>query len=91
MAIVDLVKRFAAGIAGSKKATAFVLGLLFLLATPYLARLGVEVTPQEKDMVKALLIAYLVAQGLADVGKEKAKIEAGAGVIEEEPENSREG
>lgn len=78
MALVDLVKRFFTALTGSKKATAFVLGLVFLFLTPYLLKVGVEVTPEEKNNVKQLLIAYLVAQGIADLGKGKAQVEAAA-------------
>lgn len=87
----ELVQRFVAAITGSKKATAFVLGLVFLLVTPWLAKAGIEVTDTEKKLVVAALIAYLVGQGLADVGKEAKKIESGFDDDEPDPENSREG
>jgi uncharacterized membrane protein len=82
---MDLIKRFLGAIAGSKKAVAAVSAAVFIFLAPVLTRLGVEVTPEEKADIIKLVIAYLVGQGLADVGKSKAIVEAAAVASDDEP------
>lgn len=73
---MELVKRFLGAIAGSKKAVAVVATVLFVLLNPLLMKLGIEVSKDQITDVVQLVMAYLVGQGLADLHKEKAKIEA---------------
>jgi len=71
---MELLQRFLSAIAGSKKAVATIATVLFVLVTPLLAKVSVTVTEDELEKVVALVIAYLVGQGVADHGKEAAKI-----------------
>lgn len=71
---MSIILRFLAAIAGSKKATATVATVIFLFLAPLLTRIGVTVTADEIEKVIALVIAYVVGQGIADHGKEAAKI-----------------
>ena len=64
-------------IAESKKARALIVGILALALVPLGAKVGVEVDAALIDKGVMLIAAYLVGQGIADMGKEKAKIEAG--------------
>lgn len=56
----------------SKKFQALVVGLLVLLVQQYIPGLDEAKTTE----VVALIVAYIIGQGLADFGKEKAKVEA---------------
>lgn len=76
--MVELLKRFLAAIAGSKKAVAAIATVIFVFLAPQLARVGLEVTKQEIEAVVLIVVAYLAGQGLSDIGKERAKIEAAA-------------
>lgn len=71
---MSIILRFLAAIAGSKKATATVATVVFLFLAPLLTRIGVTVTADEVEKVIALVIAYVVGQGIADHGKEAAKV-----------------
>ena len=74
---MQLLKRFLAAIAGSKKAVATVAGVLFTLAVRPVANwLGADITEADTLKVLGLLAGYLIAQGWADSGKEAAKIAA---------------
>jgi hypothetical protein len=66
---MELFKRFLLAIVGSKKAVAAVATVIFLFIAPQLGELGIEVTQVEIQAVVALVIAYLVGQGIADNGK----------------------
>jgi len=70
---------------GSKKFIALLVGLLASVITPLLiSQIGMD--PAEatafaagvSTKIAAMVSAYMVGQGLADNGKEKAKIEAAA-------------
>lgn len=73
---MDILKRFLSAIAGSKKAVAAVAAVLFVFLAPVLGKVGLTVTEDELQQVLGVVIAYLVGQGLADTGKERAKLEA---------------
>lgn len=66
------VKKIAAWLFSSKKVTALLAGLILLGAK----KLGLDITDDEAAAAVALLSSYLVGQGIADAGKERAKIEA---------------
>lgn len=55
----------------SKKFVAMIVGLVMSIATKYVPGLDEETTYQ----IVGLVIAYILGQGVADAGKEKAKIE----------------
>ena len=59
------------GIAGSKK---FVAGIAGMIAAGLL-RLGFDVATDDVLMILGPLMAAIVGQGVADVGKERAKID----------------
>jgi len=62
--------------AGHKKLTVTLLGaLVSLIPDKYL-------TQDQKTALTATLVAYVIGQGVADAGKEKAKIEAAARAAE---------
>lgn len=73
---MEALKRFLSAIAGSKKAVAAVAAVLFVFLAPILGKVGLTVTEDELQQVLGVAIAYLVGQGLADTGKERAKLEA---------------
>ncbi len=56
---------------GSKKATAMIVGLLVGLGGKY----GLDLPPEELTAILSPVLAYILGQGIADVGKEKARIE----------------
>lgn len=74
---MSIILRFLAAIAGSKKATATVAAVVFLFLAPVLTRIGVTVTAEEIEKVIAVVIAYVIGQGIADHGKEAAKVAVG--------------
>ena len=61
------------GMLGSKKAIAMVVGLLVSIGGKY----GLEIPTQELTAVLSPLLVYIAGQGIADIGKEKARIENG--------------
>lgn len=69
---MSTVKNLIAWLFASKKVAALLAGLLLLGAK----RLGLDIAGAEIEEALALLGAYLVGQGIADAGKERAKIEA---------------
>ena len=56
---------------GSKKATAMIVGFLVGLGGKY----GLDLPPEELTAILSPVLAYILGQGIADVGKEKARIE----------------
>jgi hypothetical protein len=76
MAAMDIIKHFLSAIAGSKKAVATVAAIILVLLQPQLARINIDVTQAELEQILLALLVYVGAQGVADLGKEKAKVEA---------------
>jgi len=65
-----MIKKLLTDLMGSKKAMVMVLTVIALLA----AKLGWDVSGEELYAFVAPVLVYLVAQGIADKGKEAAKI-----------------
>jgi len=69
-------------IVGSKKALVFLAGLLVKSVAMLLAKKGwvldAAMEASLSDFILKYGAAYLIGQGFADLGKEKAKIEAGS-------------
>lgn len=61
-------------ISESKKARALVVGLIALAVIPLASRVGIEVDKTAIEHGIMLLVAYIVGQGIADNGKEAAKV-----------------
>ena len=59
------------GMLGSKKAIAMFAGLIVTFAGRY----GLQLPLEELTMVLAPIVAYILGQGVADAGKEKARID----------------
>lgn len=83
--MMSAIKELAVGLLASKKFAALVVGLLASLVQIPLIRWAK--LPEEQAMsiagsvstkIVAAVSAYLIGQGLADQGKEKAKVEAKA-------------
>ena len=55
----------------SKKALAMIVGLLVSVGGRY----GLDIPTEDLTAVLSPVLAYIVGQGVADVGKEKARIE----------------
>jgi hypothetical protein len=60
--MLDVLKQFVA----SKKAVAAIAGVVTLLA----GRIGLDMSPELSLEITGVVIAYLLGQGLADIGKE---------------------
>ena len=60
------------GMLGSKKALATLAGIVFYVLDEML---GLEVPGDLKTQILALLGMYVVGQGIADIGKERAKVD----------------
>lgn len=60
----------------SKKATATFAGVLFALMAPLFNKLGWSVTVDQVIQVVGVLAAFVVGQGLADIGKEAEKLKS---------------
>jgi len=58
------------GILGSKKALAAIAGVVVSLV----AKLGVDLPTDALVAILAPIMAYIVGQGVADIGKEAAKV-----------------
>lgn len=56
---------------GSKKAIAMIVGLIVSFAGKY----GLELPTEELTAILSPVLAYIVGQGVADAGKEKARID----------------
>ena len=54
----------------SKKCTAAIVAVLFAILSPSLSKLGVDVTSEQIGLVVGAISAYILGQGLADLGKE---------------------
>lgn len=72
---MELVKKIAAKLFASKKVTALLAGLALKLLQPLAVKIGWTLSPDDVNWALALIASYLVGQGLADVGKERAKVE----------------
>jgi hypothetical protein len=62
------------GLFDSKKAAVLVAGIVMYLAT----RLGLGLTEADAGVIGLMVSSYLVGQGIADHGKEAAKLKGGA-------------
>lgn len=60
----------------SKKMVALIVGLLLKLLAPLFRKWGYELTVEDVDWAIALIGSYIIGQGIADMGKEKSKVEA---------------
>lgn len=79
---MESVKKFLAAIAGSKKAMATVVGILFtLVVAPIARRYELDVSREDVAMCLGLIVAYVLGQGQADKGKEAAKVNLAAATI----------
>jgi hypothetical protein len=63
------------GILSSKKGVAALAAVLFALVSPLLRKVGFEVTLDQTMYVVGALVAYVLGQGLADIGKEAKALE----------------
>lgn len=59
----------------SKKATAALAGVLLTLLSPFAHRIGWQLTGDQVASVLVILGSFIIGQGIADAGKERAKIE----------------
>lgn len=59
----------------SKKAIAALAAIAAVLLVPVLAKVGLVLSEDQIEHFVAVVAAYLVGQGIADHGKEKAKVE----------------
>ncbi len=69
------MKKILRDLFGSKKFVVMLSAIIVYVAS----RFGFEVSPSIADNLLAFVAAYLVGQGIADHGKEAAKITAGEG------------
>lgn len=60
----------------SKKFIVAALGLVAVVLSSLLQAVGVSVPEEKITEFLAVIVAYVVGQGLADLGKEKAKVES---------------
>jgi hypothetical protein len=63
---------FAKNLLGSKKFVAMIVGVISMLV----AKIGWDVDDETITKVVALVASYVVGQGIADNGKEAAKVKA---------------
>lgn len=73
---MNTIKKIISTIASSKKAIATIAGVLLAILSPLARKVGWDLTQSEIEWSLALIASYVVGQGIADAGKEKAKIEA---------------
>lgn len=66
---------------GSKK---FVAGIAGMIAAA-IARVGYDLPAEDVALILSTLVAAIVSQGVADLGKEKARVEAKASNPQGEP------
>lgn len=59
----------------SKKLAACIIGIVTVLLSWVLSKLGMPVPTEQIGELVALLVAYIVGQGAADFGKERARLE----------------
>lgn len=75
---MDLIWRYAKPLLTSKKFQATVAGIIVAA----LAKIQFAIPEDLVNQIVALIIAFVLAQGWADAGKEKAKIEADAALTQ---------
>lgn len=63
---------------GSKRLTATLTGAITVVVSGLLASTGVILPPGTIEWLAGIVISYVISQGMADLGKEKAAIEDGA-------------
>lgn len=73
--MLELAKRFLRAIGSSKKAMALVGGVVFTLLSPLAQKIGWDLTEDQVIYVVTLIAAYLVGQGVADMGKPRLEAE----------------
>jgi len=74
-------------LADSKKVRALLAGLIMLALLPLAEKFDVAVTSDQVSGALLLLATYIIGQGIADNGKEKALVELAADVEpDEDPE-----
>jgi hypothetical protein len=61
------------GLFDSKKSAVLVAGIVIFLG----ARFGLDIPREDADIIAYMVSAYLVGQGIADHGKEAAKLKGG--------------
>ena len=64
------------GLLTSKKFQAAVIGVVVMV----LGEVGLQLDPDTLLLVVSPIIAYIVGQGVADIGKGKAEVEAANGI-----------
>ena len=57
----------------------FIIALLTGILVAVNDALGMPLTPDTITMIAGIAATYILGQGVADVGKEKAKVEMGSG------------
>ena len=62
----------------SKKAIAMIVGLVVGPIVGFGDELGLDLDPAELTAVLSTLLVYILGQGVADAGKEQAKIQSGS-------------
>ena len=78
----------------SKKATAALAGVLLTLLSPLAHKIGWQLTGDQVASVLVILGSFIIGQGIADAGKERAKIELryrdrpGTGLIDDSEEHT---
>lgn len=76
----DLVKELLVALLGSKKFVAFLVSLVVMLVTAISGKFGLGITDEQANdlslKVVGLASSYLVGQGIADHGKEAARVQA---------------
>ena len=77
-AVVTIMTEALKGITQSKK---FMFGVIALLVIAFNNKLGLELDPEQMKFMTAIVGATVLGQGVADLGKEKAKQEAKNGKL----------
>lgn len=72
---MNFVKYAFQAIFQSKKATAALAGVLLTLLSPFAHKIGWQLTGDQVASVLVILGSFIIGQGIADAGKERAKIE----------------
>jgi len=65
----------------SKKALACIVGLVAVVLSMLLGKLGVSIPEDRVEEIVMLISAYVLGQGIADHGKEKEKAKAVIGTL----------
>lgn len=74
---MSILRRFAKALTSSKKAMASVVTGIIALVAPTARRHGVDITPEVVEQIIVVGSAYVVGQGIADHGKEAARVNMG--------------